>query len=63
MSTEKTNKYFAKVISEYEKDIQKAKDISKRNEAGEPVTKEEINWLCETLSFRTSQAESSLYDH
>lgn len=63
MDTKSINERFQKAISEYKRNIQKTSEISKRNEAGELVTKEEINWLCSTLIFRTAQVESSLYDH
>ena len=62
-STEHANNSYRKSLNEYRDDLLKIKDIQKRNDSGEKVTVDEIQWLCYKLTYRTSQVESSLYDH
>jgi hypothetical protein len=63
MDTQDLNKAFREQMKKYADEKVKAEYIKGRVKAGLYVSKEDINWLCDTLIYRDGQLESAMYDH
>jgi hypothetical protein len=63
INTEHANEAARSAFEQYRSNTERIKNIEKRVNDGEIISKEDILWVCETAKFGIMAQESSWYDH
>jgi len=63
IDTKHANEAASRAFQGYQKDRERIKQIRQMLQNGEPVSNDDILWLCQRAEWGIRQEESSWYDH